>query len=516
LLAIAAAIAIAVRERRGSAARAEAARLIEEARPELEAAAECLYDATASRAELLRRTSIAKERIARAIDLAPDDPLAHHWMGRARDVAGETAGAEAAWRRAVAIAPGFSPARVQLARRLVEESFAAGLLYAHATTTRDDLLREAAAHLREAAATGFDGELERELARAMSAYADGNYDGMERIARDGIARYGTRRGAEEFHFLLGLVLRHVDHATPDLDRAIALKPRHATARFVRAVRRYHAEEWRLVIDDLNVAVEVRPAFAYAYMQRGLAHHRAGELESAVLDLTEALRLSPHFAAACYNRGRVREDQRDPEGAIADYREALALDPAMAEAWDALGVVFATRGRTADAIDALTKAIEAKPDVGSAWYNRGRARRDAGDREGGCADYAEAGRRGVHQAWRMRAHLREEMGDPAGALEDYGRAVAADPKDANALSDRGALRKNRGDPDGAIDDCTRAIAIDGRHAEAWANRGLARGDKGDFEGAAKDLETALRVALPDWPGRALAEEYLAKARARIRK
>ena len=48
-----------------------------------------------------------------------------------------------------------------------------------------------------------------------------------------------------------------------------------------------------------------------------------------------------------------------------------------------------KGMLAEAIADFSKAIELKPDYAEAWFNRGVARRKAGDEAGGNADKAHA-------------------------------------------------------------------------------------------------------------------------------
>ncbi len=116
------------------------------------------------------------------------------------------------------------------------------------------------------------------------------------------------------------------------------------------------------------------------------------------------------------------------------------------------------------------------------------------------------------AYTNRGVTRDGAGDPDGALADWSAAIAIHPGYALAWYDRGSARRARGDLDGALTDLNVAIVLNPRDARAWNNRGWAREVKGDVRGAAADYAEALRVAPPDFPGRAMIEENLAALRA----
>ena len=61
-------------------------------------------------------------------------------------------------------------------------------------------------------------------------------------------------------------------------------------------------------------------------------------------------------------------------------------------------------------------------------------------------------------FRAARTLRREIGDKEGALEDYTKAIALNPKNAEAYTSRGVLRQEMGDKEGALADYTKAIAL----------------------------------------------------------
>jgi tetratricopeptide (TPR) repeat protein len=126
-------------------------------------------------------------------------------------------------------------------------------------------------------------------------------------------------------------------------------------------------------------------------------------------------------------------------------------------------------------------------------------------------------------FRALAHL--SRSDLAAAHADADRALAADPRSAEAHDLKGRLfarqaryddaiaaygraidlkasavyhrnrslsRSARGDSDGALDDLERAIRLDARYADAYNDRGTIRERKGDMDGALEDYSRAVEV------------------------
>ncbi|HJQ83641.1 MAG TPA: tetratricopeptide repeat protein [Candidatus Binatia bacterium] len=98
----------------------------------------------------------------------------------------------------------------------------------------------------------------------------------------------------------------------------------------------------------------------------------------------------------------------------------------------------------------------------------------------------------HIAVTNRGWARELLGDRAGAARDYSAAIAIDPRYELAWNDRGAVRQVEGDVEGAIADYDRAIALSPGYAAAYYNRGTAWQAKGETRRAAADYGEAIRL------------------------
>ena len=79
-----------------------------------------------------------------------------------------------------------------------------------------------------------------------------------------------------------------------------------------------------------------------------------------------------------------------------------------------------------------------------------------------------------------------------AIAHYDKAIALDPNDAAAYTNRGSAYYRKGAFDRAIADHSKAIAIDPNHANAYYNRGVAYEQKGDKDQAIADFRKVLEI------------------------
>ncbi|HCP19203.1 MAG: hypothetical protein CBC12_02660 [Candidatus Puniceispirillum sp. TMED52] len=67
------------------------------------------------------------------------------------------------------------------------------------------------------------------------------------------------------------------------------------------------------------------------------------------------------------------------------------------------------------------------------------------------------------------------------------AIAFDPSNSDAWSNRGAAKTKLGDHEDASSDCDEAIRLNPRNASAWSTRGSAKFYLGDYQGAITDCD-----------------------------
>jgi len=448
------------RRRRDQEARERAIKLLETARPALEAAER----SGTMRGEALDRAIEAFERAAKeAPDLAP----AHHLLGRAWALKGWDDRAEWFWRQAIACDPQFGPARHLLGRSLLTRGFLLQVgdakLRERRRSEAEDLTRQGAQEIQRALSSGetFESAVQLTIAEALVLYARGDHAAVYHAADRGLAKHGGE-AADELYWL----------------KAIATS----------------GDERRRWLDE---SVKANASFALGLFCRGSERSAAGDADGAIADLTRAIESRPRFVRALATRGSLLE-KRDRTAAMRDYDDAIDVDPRALEAL-VCRASLKLRNRDHDgAIADCTRALEGAPDFAEALVNRGSARMEKGENEAALADFDEVLRLGgpVAYARAGRAWIRQRQGDVARALEEAEEAVRADPSCATAWHVRGVAKVDLGRTLEALADLDESLRLDPGKAAVLCARGRARGRAGDATGAVADLTAAI-AGEPGW-------------------
>jgi tetratricopeptide (TPR) repeat protein/tRNA A-37 threonylcarbamoyl transferase component Bud32 len=410
LLVLAAGTAVFERDRRERKAAGErtALRDLEAARPSLEKARAALYTNAIEPEDMLKTLGEARGLISRALRVAPELPLAWYLHGEVQEIRGDYAGAQDSFARAVELDPGFGPARYHLGRVLLSRAYVASLSIwpeerEFKRAEAEQLVRRAVGEIEAAQGSGFDNDLQREIASAMLAYLRGDRESVHRICREGINRFGKKDGVEEFHWLLGLVLESRSAQIKAFDEALSLRPKFPLALYGRASVR----DPDGAIEDYDRALAVSPGFAEAYLQRGSAKWAKRDAAGAYADFDALIQRGALLPGAYNGRGRtVLELMNDPDRALPDLDQAIRLRPeGYILPYIARAKSHLQRKEYDAAISDATKAIGINP-----WPDpfavRGRARLAKGDRPGAVADLEEALRRGASEA--LDRELRSDL------------------------------------------------------------------------------------------------------------
>ena len=102
------------------------------------------------------------------------------------------------------------------------------------------------------------------------------------------------------------------------------------------------------------------------------------------------------------------------------------------------------------------------------------------------------RRSDGAVWTDVARFRRSNGDVAGAIEAADRAVAAAPRNVEALVLRGILTRSQYGLAAALPWFDRAIAVDGGNVEAFVERATTYGDMGRMSDMLADAREAHRL------------------------
>jgi len=305
---------------------------------------------------------------AEALDSA--DARWPYYLGKTQSNLSRHEASAASLREALRRQPGYLPARLLLAKSLLDagKTDESRALYqaladehpeaaeAHYGLGRIDAEGErasAAEHLRKACdlAPGF-GAAHFALARV---YRD---MGEKDKAQEELALYQKDR--------LGWP------AVPDpfLSAIVALKT-GADARLQRGIQLADAGQLQAAADEHEAALAADPRLLPAHVNLIRIYGSLGRPEKAEEHYRAALALDPNLAEIHYNYGVLLVGQKKPAEAAEAFRRALELKPDYAEAHNNLGFLLMSSGKVDEAAQHYRAAIEAKPDFRAAHFNLGR-------------------------------------------------------------------------------------------------------------------------------------------------
>jgi Tfp pilus assembly protein PilF len=122
-----------------------------------------------------------------------------------------------------------------------------------------------------------------------------------------------------------------EEALASHDRALALRPDYAEARYNRGNALHKLRRFEEALADYEHAVALRPDYVEALDNRGVALHDLRRFEEALESYDRALAVQPDYAKAFVDRGGTLREQKRFEEALACYDRALALRPDYVEA-----------------------------------------------------------------------------------------------------------------------------------------------------------------------------------------
>lgn len=270
----------------------------------------------------------------RAHALGPGDARWSYYLGRVEIYLARADRAAASLRESLRLRPGYLPARLMLAKALLD-----------------------AGQLDESRA------LYQALVDEQPETAEAHY-GLGRIA---VARGELEPAAERFRKACELF---PDFGAAHYALARAYRdlgdPERAQAQLVL----YQKDKvgWPAVPDPLLAAVLELKTGANARLRRGIQLAEAGELQAAIAEHEAALAADPKLVKAHVNLIRLYGVQGQPEQAAQHYRAAVAVDAGRAEAHYNYGVLLVGQGKPAEATRTFATVVELDPSHAEAQNN----------------------------------------------------------------------------------------------------------------------------------------------------
>ena len=193
-------------------------------------------------------------------------------------------------------------------------------------------------------------------------------------------------GVRITHSERALKQSEIDEHFRSIDRyaqQIAQQPNHAAYYFARALDFAMVKDIDNAISDLDRALYLDKQFVLAYFMRAQLRfqqilfqqsqeeklndkHFGSDFVLVMQDLEKITEIAPGFIYAWYNRGNMRFMQKDYRSALEDYN----------------------------------RAIELNEDFAEAWYNRGVTRIYLGERNEGLRELSRAGELGIYKAYNL--------------------------------------------------------------------------------------------------------------------
>lgn len=142
--------------------------------------------------------------------------------------------------------------------------------------------------------------------------------------------------------------------------------------------------------DYERAIKLNPRDAVSRVKLGMIYQRTGATTRAEEAYRAALRLDPRLAPAANNLAMMAlRAGGNLDEALELARKAVAAAPQVPQFHDTLGRVLRARGTRAAAMAAFEKATTLPPPLADPWYQLGQLHDEAGNRAGAMAAYRKA-------------------------------------------------------------------------------------------------------------------------------
>src|SRR5215213_95929 len=247
-----------------------------------------------------------------------------------------------------------------------------------------------------------------------------------------------------------------DSALDDLDKAVELNPRLASAYILRGNLRGQKKDVEGALSDYDRAIELSPdarGMEVAYNNRSVIRLSKGDITGALTDINNAIRLNPRVGAFYNQRAIVLLQEGGAEGSVADYEKALELSPNLPSAHYGRGAYYFDKGDLDKAAASFDKAIGLLPSYAFAYVYRGMVRGMKGDINGAMADM----KKGISLDPNSASEL--GIGKFSSPPKKLNQFIASNPTNARAREVRGLLRLIAGRVADSEQDFRKSLELD---------------------------------------------------------
>jgi len=267
-----------------------------------------------------------------------------------------------------------------------------------------------------------------------------------------------------------LELGDPDRALQDYDAYLALYPTSKDALGERGLAHLKKKDYDRALEAIATYAATdwakgKPFFEKYYRARGVTDWQ-------VSALNEMIKRHPEVMKYYEERGRLHRDRKNFDQALADF--TIYAGENWNTARNLMEPIYKARGVKGWEIRVLNAAIARKPTP-ELHYHRAVERQGAKDHAGMRADLAEALRLKPDDRKFLlaRAAMSVANKDWLQAVSDASRLLELNPKDCDALRERGFAYEIGGNFDLAYDDHDRAAQISPTHSHARDRNNLAQ-------------------------------------------
>lgn len=283
-------------------------------------------------------------------------------------------------------------------------------------------------------------------------------------------------------------------AIKDLDAALAINPRNATALANRAMARLALQDLRGSEKDLSEAEQIEPRNAVASRGRGMLAESRGEWAAARKAYTSSLELDPDNLFSLYHRADVTRRSGDLVAALVDVDRVIKREPTAPEAYLLKANILRAMGNHDGVRDTARVLSVAAPRNAYAQVVAGRLYDSEGDRAAALASFDRALAIGpAAYIYLNRADVRPDD-DVAGKIADLDKAAALDPKDIGVPARKAELLARQKRFPEAIAVYDALIATHPDQTGIVMSRGMVKMKAGQADAGRKDITAGFPASL----------------------
>lgn len=432
--------------------------------------------------------------LRRAIQLDPGEVSPYLVLGSVLDRLKRSAEAEASYRKALAIDAHSEEALDALSHDLLDR---------HSYASVEALLERAWHENRLSSEQSFN--------LGVSLAGMGRLDDAVAVLRQGLATASdSLQIADELALVLMLQHKEQD-AYAVFEHALLRHPDDQATQllYLRALISGHSED---ALSFASKVLTAHPDHWEALYLNGVLASQAGDLAKARSFLTRSVELRPDSFASQQALGSTLEQLGDLTGAEAHLRKAMALGGDRAEVHYHLAKVLQREGEAAKARDQLhiyqqLNATQSGKVHAATQGATGDSLAAAGRFQEAAAVYRQAliddpDEPVLH--YKLAKSL-DRLDDLAGETAELQRAIALDPKLAEAQSQMGYLAARKGDSARAESYFRAAVAASPSYVVGWINLAATLASESKWEEARAAVEHALVIDPQNVAARNLREE-----------